>query len=94
VLDADRHVTNADHLDRTDMMHCLSDDAGRVRVVDQPGVRATFLHFPRNIDENRNGPERHREPARAGRLLTDDVILEGHGLVDVSPGETTDANLT
>jgi len=90
-LEADRHVAKAD---RTVPMieQGARDDAHGVREVDDPRVRRGS-HALGDVEHDRHGAERLREPAGARRLLADAAAGQREGLVGEPRLLPTDPNL-
>ena len=71
----------------------LRDDADGVREVDDPAVGRERADALGDVEHDRHGAERLREPAEACRLLADAAALQGERLVDDARGLAADTEL-
>ena len=60
----------------------LGDDVHRVRVVEDPRVRADLLHLRADVLQHVDRPQGHEEAAGALSLLADEAVIEGDALVE------------
>ena len=92
-LQGDRDVAEAEG-PVTGIDERLGNDADRVREVDDPRSRRRMTSRQLGeLEDHGHRPERLREAARAGRLLTDRAELQGEGLVEQARGLSADPEL-
>ncbi len=92
-LEADRHVAQAARAVAL-VQQRLGDETRRVREIDEPGPRRADLRGQLGqLEHDRHRPQRLREPARAGGLLSDAVEAERDRLVAEARLVPADAQL-
>ena len=88
-----RDIAKTHALDVGVVEHKLGNYTRGICEVYKPGVGANRLNAVTDMLHDRNGAQSFEEAAHAGGLLTDEVILERYGLVEIAGVKHTDSYL-
>ena len=80
--EVDRPLAERDDLHGRVVRDRLGHDVHRVRVVEDPRVRADLLHLGADVLQHVDRAERHEEAAGPLRLLPDEAVVERDALVE------------